>query len=243
MEQVIKQLLILQERDHQLKQLQAEVGSMEQQRRMLQEGTTATQGQLDAVRLKTKQIESTRKQSEMEVDGLKQQIAKYSLQQFQTKKNDEYRAIGQEIENCKAKIQDKEDYQLVLMEKAESAQKELAAATLASNKAKELMGNQLGKLSDRESNLKKQMDEIAADRAKLAESIDPSIRTRYDRIFKHKGEKAIAGVDRGVCAGCHMKLPPQVIIACQSHQELVSCTNCGRILYYSADMSVDFSDG
>jgi predicted nucleic acid-binding Zn-ribbon protein len=35
-----------------------------------------------------------------------------------------------------------------------------------------------------------------------------------------------------------MKLPAQILVACQQEQEIVSCTNCGRILYYTRDMSL-----
>jgi predicted nucleic acid-binding Zn-ribbon protein len=35
-----------------------------------------------------------------------------------------------------------------------------------------------------------------------------------------------------------MKLPAQILVACQAHQELVTCTNCGRILYHTRDMAL-----
>jgi predicted nucleic acid-binding Zn-ribbon protein len=45
-------------------------------------------------------------------------------------------------------------------------------------------------------------------------------------------------VDHGVCGGCHMKLPAQILVTCQGQQKIVSCTNCGRILYYTRDMAL-----
>jgi predicted nucleic acid-binding Zn-ribbon protein len=35
-----------------------------------------------------------------------------------------------------------------------------------------------------------------------------------------------------------MKLPAQTLVACQANQEVVACINCGRILYYTRDMSL-----
>jgi predicted nucleic acid-binding Zn-ribbon protein len=64
------------------------------------------------------------------------------------------------------------------------------------------------------------------------------LRLRYERLFKSKGENVVVGVHHGVCGGCHMKLPAQILVMCQAHQELVSCTNCGRILYYTRDMAL-----
>jgi predicted nucleic acid-binding Zn-ribbon protein len=35
-----------------------------------------------------------------------------------------------------------------------------------------------------------------------------------------------------------MKLPAQVLVSCRSQQEIVTCINCGRILYYTRDMAL-----
>ncbi|MDE3069027.1 MAG: hypothetical protein KGJ60_15960, partial [Verrucomicrobiota bacterium] len=61
-------------------------------------------------------------------------------------------------------------------------------------------------------------------------------RNRYERLFKSKGENVVVGVPRGVCGGCHMKLPAQILVHCRSQREIVTCTNCGRILYFTRDM-------
>jgi predicted nucleic acid-binding Zn-ribbon protein len=60
--------------------------------------------------------------------------------------------------------------------------------------------------------------------------------------MKHKGGRVIVGVQHGVCGGCHMKLPPQLVISTQNAQELVTCSNCGRILYYTTDMDLAIVD-
>ena len=39
-----------------------------------------------------------------------------------------------------------------------------------------------------------------------------------------------------------MKLPAQILVMCQAQQEIVSCTNCGRILYYTRDMVLAGAD-
>jgi predicted nucleic acid-binding Zn-ribbon protein len=57
-------------------------------------------------------------------------------------------------------------------------------------------------------------------------------------LLKSKGENVVVGVHHGVCGGCHMKLPAQILVTCQGHKELVSCINCGRILYYTRDMAL-----
>jgi predicted nucleic acid-binding Zn-ribbon protein len=35
-----------------------------------------------------------------------------------------------------------------------------------------------------------------------------------------------------------MKLPAQILVHCQAQKEIVACSNCGRILYYTRDMAL-----
>jgi hypothetical protein len=65
---------------------------------------------------------------------------------------------------------------------------------------------------------------------------------RYERLRKSKGEKVVVGVAHGVCGGCHMRLPAQILVSCQAEQEIVTCPNCGRLLYYTRDMSLAVAD-
>src|SRR5882724_2662596 len=109
---VIEKLLVLQDRDRKILQTKDELAHIDPERRELQGRASGSQARLDAGRLRAKQIESDRKKLELDVDAKKQQIEKYSLQQFQTKKNEEYRALANEIETCKADIIKIEDHEI-----------------------------------------------------------------------------------------------------------------------------------
>ena len=60
----------------------------------------------------------------------------------------------------------------------------------------------------------------------------------YERLRKNKGERVVVGVEHGACGGCHMRLPAQVVLECRSNQSIVTCPNCGRILYYTGEMDM-----
>ena len=236
--EAIEKLLILQDRDRKISRLGTELANVEPERQALQVKTATSQAALDAARQRLKLIESDRKKLELEVETKKQAIERYSLQQYQTKKNDEYRALAHEIELNKQGISRLEDQQLELMEKADAAQKDLAAATREANEAKKQADRQITDLTVREESLKKELATLEADREQLAGAVDQSVLPRYERLRKSKGDNVVVGVAHGVCGGCHMKLQRQVIVTCQGKQELVSCPNCGRILYYTRDMSL-----
>jgi uncharacterized protein len=240
--EAIEKLLILQDRDRQIMRMKTELSRIEPERAQLAAKAAGAQGSLDSAKLRGKQIESDRKKLELEVEGKKQQIEKYSLQQFQTKKNEEYRALAHEIEICKQHIVKLDDQQIELMEKAEAAQKEVQAANQIANEARKLMDGQVADLKSREENLKRELGELEANRQQLADVVEEGARSRYERLLKNKGSNVVVGVQHGVCGGCHMKLPAQIIVSCQAHQEIVTCINCGRILYYTSEMDLAFTD-
>lgn len=177
----------------------------------------------------------------MEVAAKKTLIERYANQQLQTRKNEEYRALAHEIETCKAAIFKIEDQEIELMEQAEAAQKEIVRATQILAEAKKLSDDQSAQLTARQ-NLKKELADLEANREQLASVVDDSARSRYERLMRSKGGSVVVGVQHGVCGGCHMRVPAQILVTCQGQQELVSCTNCGRILYYTHDMDLAVVD-
>src|SRR6185503_3032230 len=155
-----------------------------------------------------------------------------------TRKNEEYRALAHEIEQCKEEIRKIEDSELELMEQAESAQKDVGRRNQAATEMRKMAEEQIGQLNNREESLKKELEELETNREELASAAGDTARSRYERLLKNKGENVVVGVQHGVCGGCHMRVPPQLLVTCQAQQEIVTCSNCGRILYYTRDMDL-----
>ena len=199
---------------------------------------SGTQSALESAKHRIKQLESDRKKLELDVEAKKQLIERYGLQQFQTKKNEEYRALAHEIDTCRQAIVKLDDQQLEIMEQMDAAQKELVAATQAAAEAKKVIDARLVDLSAREQNLKKELAQLESNRSELASAVDEDTRSLYERLSRNKGHNVIVGIQHGVCGGCHMTLNRQVVVTCKQEQEIVTCLNCGRILYYTRDMDL-----
>ncbi len=238
MHEVIAKLLILQERDRRIAGMHDELAQIEPQRRSFSARAATAQGALEAAKLRVKHLESERKKLELEVEAKKQLIERYSNQQLQTRKNEEYRALAHEIETCKEAIRQIEDQELEIMEQTEAGQRQVAAATQTLAETDKLVAGLIADLTQREANLRTELASLESNRAELAAVVDGSVRTRYERLFKLKGGSVVVGVDHGVCGGCHMRVPAQLLVHCRAQQELVTCQNCGRILYYRRDMDM-----
>jgi hypothetical protein len=238
MQEIIEKLLILQDRDRRILQTKDQLARIEPERQTLQARTAAAQAGMEAAKTTLRQIESDRKKLELEADSKKQQIERYALQQFQTKKNEEYRALAHEIDTCKGAITALEDEQLTLMEQAEGLQKEAAAASRHADEAKKAAEDHLKELTASEQSLRAELTELQSNREQLTEAIDDRALRHYERLLRNKGDNVVVGIQHGVCGGCHMKFPVQLVVSCQAAKELVTCPNCGRILYYTPDMDL-----
>jgi predicted nucleic acid-binding Zn-ribbon protein len=234
----IEQLLVLQDRDRKIRALQAELRIAPTERKDFEEKFAVGTRQLEAAKLRAKEIELERKKLENEAESKRTTIAKYNTQKFQTRKNEEYRALAHEIDMAKTAIHQIEDQEIELMEQGEAAQKQVAAATAAAAAARQLMEGEVSALAERETNLHRELESLEQDRDKLASAVEPGALHRYERLFKSKGQNVVVGVHKGMCGGCHMKLPAQVLVDCKSQDKLVDCTNCSRILYYTRDMDM-----
>ncbi|MFN7140460.1 MAG: zinc ribbon domain-containing protein, partial [Limisphaerales bacterium] len=118
----------------------------------------------------------------------------------------------------------------------------VAEASKVAADAKKLVDDQLTQLASRESNLKKDLEELTSTREQLAGAVDEATRARYERLLKTKGGNAVVGIQHGVCGGCRLKFPHQIVLSCKKGEELVTCPNCGRILYYTKDMDLAVAD-
>jgi uncharacterized protein len=234
----IRNLLILQDRDQKISQLEQELETISPQRKLIEGKLAKAQEHLSTAKEQLKHLESDRKRLEIDVEEKKQLISKYSLQQFQTKRNEEYRALAHEIETCKAEIAKLEDGQLEFMEQAERVQKEAHTASLQAAQSKAESDRQLKDLAEREANLRQRLDEHSVGRTSLAEAVEAGLRLRYERLRKSKVGRVVVGVEHSACGGCHMKLPTQIVVSSQGHQEVMVCPNCGRILFYTPDMDL-----
>jgi uncharacterized protein len=238
----IEKLLVLQDRDRKILQLQEELTRIPPERQELQGRLATLQSRLEVARQRIKHLESDRKRLELEVEAKKQLIERYSVQQYQTRKNEEYRALTHEIETCKAAIRKLEDEQLDLMEQGDQVSREVARLTQDASDTKRAVDSRLADLSGREALLRKELGQLEAERAQLAAAVDEGVRTRYERLLNHRGNSVVVPIERGVCGGCHMQLSRHLVVACIAEQEIITCPNCARLLYFTPGMDVSVAE-
>jgi predicted nucleic acid-binding Zn-ribbon protein len=139
--------------------------------------------------------------------------------------------MGNEIERYEKEIQSIEDRELELMEQAEKMKVEAGVEEKKSSAARESIGRQMTDLEQKGAALDARLAEITTERDELASKIDEDLLGRFERLFASKGDAAVVALEHEVCTGCHMKLTTQTAHRVRNGKEIVSCEQCGRILY------------
>ena len=227
----LEQLLILQDRQQKIRHIQAEIKTVPLERAHLESQLVATAEGVETLKQKARQVEVDRKNLELDVGTRAESVARLKTQQYQTRKNDEFQAIGHEIQRYENEIRKLEDQELELMIEADKLKGEVEAADKSARATKESISRQLTDLETKAKALGSQQQGLETERQALAAQIDDDLLDQFERLFNSKGDAAVVALEHGVCTGCHMKVTTATASRVKAGKEIVSCENCARILY------------
>jgi uncharacterized protein len=227
----LEQLLVLQDRQQKIKQIQTEIKTMPQQRQNLEAQLAASAAALGALKSKAQHLEMDRKTLELDAGTRRESINRLKTQQYETRKNDEFRAMGNEIERYEKEIQQIEDQELELMDQAEKLKVEVAAEDKKASSVRDSIARQMADLDEKGKTLEGRLNELTTERTELSSKVEEDLLERFERLFASKGDAAVVALEHEVCTGCHMKVTTQTAHRVRNGKEIVSCEQCGRILY------------
>jgi predicted nucleic acid-binding Zn-ribbon protein len=230
----VEKLLTLQERDQRIRAFQTELHAIPDERKFKEKQIADSAARLEAAKTRMKEIEIERNKLQVDAQAKRDTIAKYKTQQFQTRKNEEFSALGHEIAAAEKTIVTIEDRELELMEEVEKLRPVIAEAERAHKEEQGKLQGQIAELAKKAENIQARVTELTAGRPALAEGLDEDLLDQYTRLFKSKNGSAIVELEHEVCTGCHVKVTTQVSLAVKGDKTLVHCPNCGRILHLPA---------
>ncbi len=232
----IQALLILQDRDTkrlaleaQLKQTPADIARVEAK-------IAAEKAAIDAAKHEVTALEVRKKNLENDIGSAEAKLAKYRTQQSLVKKNDEFKALGHEIETTEKAISELEGQELEIMYAIDEARKTFVAAEAV------LKGNISGHesriktLREREISLTAELKSAQAEVATARAPIELIKIRLYDRVAA-RNMPAVVAVRDAKCGGCHLKVSSEVESAARGKgtdplAPPPTCDQCGRIVYW-----------
>lgn len=229
-------LLILQDRDVKRLGLEAQLRAVPADIAAVERKIAAEKGAIEAAKTEVMELETKKKLLETEIGSAESKLAKYKTQQSLVKKNDEYQALGHEIENTEKEISELEGRELEVMYLIDEAKKKFAAAE-AELKAN-ISGHEgrIKTLRERETNVAAELKTVQAEVAAARGPVSvPHIRI-YDRVAA-RNMPAVVAIHGLNCGGCHLKISSEVESAARGKGvdptvALATCDQCGRIVYW-----------
>jgi uncharacterized protein len=228
----LEKLLVLQDRDRKLRQLLQETRDIPARKQLIESRLKANRDAHHLAQENLKKNSAQIKAVELEIESVKETIKKYKMQQGQIKNNDQYRALEREIRENMQRVRELEEREIVLMEESESLKKTVAEREQTLAQEDSVVQVDIKALDERLKNIQAEVDEARKNRENMTQGIDDAWLSRYTRIFNNKGDYAFVPVDNGTCGGCHMKVPPQLVQDAKRGDTMVSCSYCGRLLYW-----------
>jgi predicted nucleic acid-binding Zn-ribbon protein len=231
MNPTIEALLILQARDLRVAELTDAQEEAPRQIAAIERELAAKTAQFAELKNRTRQVEADRKKLDLEVKTREAAIVRYKAQQLATRKNEEFAALIHEIEHAQAEISKLEDSELELMEAYEKGLADVAAGEKELAQADAKAKEKKAALQKRGEAAAAELKTAVVQQADAEQKVPEEVLSRYRRILKSKGDKAVVLVEHGSCTGCHMKLTTQTANSARREDLLAACDNCGRLLY------------
>lgn len=228
----LETLLVIQDRDQKILALKKDLVRLPELAEHARSRLRGDQAAVQKAKEQLQHLELEIKKLELDIGTRQNTIARLKQQQYETRKNEEFQALGHEVVRYQGEVNQLEESELALMENAESVRKTLKQAELSLGKTQAVVDADLRDLEERRKNAETQIRALEAERAPFIGQVDASLYATYQRILKSKGGSAVVAVMGGQCAGCHMKVTSATIVKAKAEKELAHCDHCGRMIYY-----------
>lgn len=232
MEQDLSQLILLQELDVEIRQLEEEIANLPTRQSDLEQAFAgsvseylALQSSLDTSLARKRELEG-----EIEVEQEKHQKFKGDLMRASNER--EYAAALREVDYTRKAIGSMETEVIKLLEEVEKLEGQLRERTPEMESRRQEVDAQLAVWREAAERQSARLVELRARRPALLDSLSPPARSDYERLSRMRSGLALAEARAYSCQACRMSLRPQVFNDIRRGDRIITCENCGRILYF-----------
>ena len=191
---------------------------------------TEAREEIEKTRRRFDEAQRERRRLEGAIEDKTQALAKYRSQLDSVKTNKEYQSLQHEIVTTRESISKTEDKLLELLDSTERDQsgideREGALGRLEADVAAANRGAE-EQLRD----VEVQLIEVAEKRERLIPRLSQPVRAEYGRLCERYPGGAFAVASGGVCQGCFVNVPAQVVAELRAGNRLYRCETCGRFI-------------
>ena len=174
-----------------------------------------------------------RRDLESLLQDTKEKREKYKRQLNEVKTNKEYSSLLKEIEDANTKIDSLEEGIIGEMLSADDIEKEIKAASKKAEEVQAELSRKKDVIFQEQNKAKEKLTDLEAEREQLLPKIPSDHMKLYKQISRAKNGIVLSPVTEEFCTMCHMRVRPQMVNDLIAGTQIITCENCGRILYYT----------
>ena len=231
----LQELVALQKLDTTIRTLQKELEAIPQRRAEVENEFDQRAFEIRALENSRDESRHIRARVESEISEQKTRVERAERNLMSSKKPEEYTAAIREADAARKQISALETQileQMEIFDRAENSLKERADEIASLNTDRE------ARLKTFDDSTRAQSDQLQLsinERERVFNSLPKQLSSQYKRISARiRNGVAVAEARNGSCTACFMALRPQAMSQVRRGEELVTCDNCNRILYYAA---------
>jgi predicted nucleic acid-binding Zn-ribbon protein len=228
----LQKLIALQNLDTTIRKLEKDQKATPERRAEIEKEFDQRAFEIRVLENRRDEAKHTRARLENEVMEQRGRIERAERNLMSSKKPDEYTAAIREADAARKQISALETQileQMEQLEKAETSLNERADEIVTMNSDRETklkaFDEETGRIGDRLIAARKEREEVFANLPKPMSAL-------YSRIgARIRDGVAVAEARNRSCSACFMSLRPQVMAEVRRGEDIITCDNCGRILY------------
>ena len=151
------------------------------------------------------------------------------------KTNKEYQAHLFELELANKKRGDFEEKILLSMEKIDQLQKTAGEFQNKKSALEKVFAQEKQGLDAQDKELAAELAQLETHYREASARVEKSLLDRYNQVKASRKDQPLAAVRGGICAGCRLQIPPQLIAQVKRSDDLHVCPYCRRMLYWEGE--------
>jgi hypothetical protein len=234
----LQELVALQHLDTTIRRLQKELEAIPERRAEVEKEFDKRAFEIRALENSREEARHTRTRLETEISEQKARVERAERNLMSSKKPEEYTAAIREADAARKQISALETQileQMEVFERAENSLKERADEIASLNTDREA---RLKLFDDSTRAQSEQLQASINERDRIFNALPKQLSSLYKRISARiRNGVAVAEARNGSCTACFMALRPQAMSQVRRGEEIITCDNCNRILYFASSES------
>ncbi len=228
----IEQLLELQKVDDAIYAVKQELKKAPLELKSLEDRFNSAEEKRNKVVEKVTHIQEQQKRISFDIDNDVANIKKSKNKLAQVSNQREYHAMMREMDSMEKQNRTREEEKVALQEEMQLQEEALAEIDRDYLALKAELEVRREGLQERIDSAEGKLSSLEADRSNAGSEVPAPVFQRYEFIRHRLDHPVIVPVEAGICSGCNISIPPQSFIELQRGQQILSCPNCQRLVYW-----------